>query len=188
MVGWHHRLNGHEFEQALGRWWRTGRPGVLQSMGLQRVRHDWAAEQPQIINTRNKKELRKAEMPPFWASFLLCSLQVRIRTESCPRRAGGRYHTFPRTAVGPLFGDRRVFSSSWAARALWDVRLSFMISLSSSFQALESLTDELPRIRLGFELVGTVTSRSQRFLCLREVAERSFGVCMCVWFKIESNG
>ena len=27
-----------------GSWWWTGRPGVLQSMGLQRVRHDWAAE------------------------------------------------------------------------------------------------------------------------------------------------
>ena len=27
-----------------GSWWRTGKPGVLQSMGLQRVRHDWAAE------------------------------------------------------------------------------------------------------------------------------------------------
>ena len=25
-------------------WWRTRRPGVLQSMGLQRVRHDWAPE------------------------------------------------------------------------------------------------------------------------------------------------
>ena len=27
-----------------GSWWWTGRPGVLQSMGLQRVWHDWAAE------------------------------------------------------------------------------------------------------------------------------------------------
>ena len=27
-----------------GNWWWTGRPGVLQSMGLQRVRHDWATE------------------------------------------------------------------------------------------------------------------------------------------------
>ena len=26
------------------RWWRTGKPGVLQSTGLQRVRHDWASE------------------------------------------------------------------------------------------------------------------------------------------------
>ena len=25
-------------------WWWTGKPGVLQSMGLQRVRHDWAVE------------------------------------------------------------------------------------------------------------------------------------------------
>ena len=25
-------------------WWRTGKPGILQSMGSQRVRHDWATE------------------------------------------------------------------------------------------------------------------------------------------------
>ena len=28
-----------------GRWWEIGRPDVLQSMGSQRVRHDWATEQ-----------------------------------------------------------------------------------------------------------------------------------------------
>ena len=27
-----------------GSWWWTGKPGVLQFMGLQRVRHDWATE------------------------------------------------------------------------------------------------------------------------------------------------
>ena len=27
-----------------GRWWRTGKPGVLQSLGLQRVGHEWATE------------------------------------------------------------------------------------------------------------------------------------------------
>ena len=30
-----------------GRWWGTGRPGVLQSMGSQRVGHDWVTEQQQ---------------------------------------------------------------------------------------------------------------------------------------------
>ena len=36
MVGWHHRLNGHEFEQAPGVGDRLpGKPGMLQSMGLQ---------------------------------------------------------------------------------------------------------------------------------------------------------
>ena len=27
-----------------GSWWWTGKPGVLQSIGLQRVRHDWGTE------------------------------------------------------------------------------------------------------------------------------------------------
>ena len=29
---------------SFGSWWWTGKPGVLQSMGSQRVRHDWATE------------------------------------------------------------------------------------------------------------------------------------------------
>ena len=44
MAGWHHQLNGHESEQAPGVEWWTGKPGMLQSMGSQRVRHDWATE------------------------------------------------------------------------------------------------------------------------------------------------
>ena len=43
-VGWHHQFNGHEFEQT-GRWWRTGKPGMLQSMGSQRVGHNLVTEQ-----------------------------------------------------------------------------------------------------------------------------------------------
>ena len=41
MVGWHHWLHGHEFEPSSRRWWRTGKTGVLQSMGLQSVGLDW---------------------------------------------------------------------------------------------------------------------------------------------------
>ena len=37
IVGWHHRLNGHEFEQALG---VGDGQGTLWSMGSQRVVHD----------------------------------------------------------------------------------------------------------------------------------------------------
>ena len=32
---------------SFGRWWWIGKPGVLQSMGSQRVRHVWATEQQQ---------------------------------------------------------------------------------------------------------------------------------------------
>ena len=42
MVGWHHQLDGHEFEQALGV--GDGQPSMLQSMVSQRVRHDRATE------------------------------------------------------------------------------------------------------------------------------------------------
>ena len=36
MVGWHHWIDGHEFEQVLGVGDGTGKPGVLQSMGSQK--------------------------------------------------------------------------------------------------------------------------------------------------------
>ena len=43
-VGWHHRLDGRVWANS-GRQWRTGKPGVLQSTGSQRVGHDWVPEQ-----------------------------------------------------------------------------------------------------------------------------------------------
>ena len=46
MAGWHHRCNGHELEQTLGDD-EGHRLSVLQSMGSQRVRHDWVTEQQQ---------------------------------------------------------------------------------------------------------------------------------------------
>ena len=48
MVGQHHQLNGHEFEQ-LQEMGRTGKPGVPQSMGLQRVEDDRATEQHILV-------------------------------------------------------------------------------------------------------------------------------------------
>ena len=36
-----------------GRWWRTGKPGVLQSMGFQRVRHDWVRNNNQVSWTND---------------------------------------------------------------------------------------------------------------------------------------
>ena len=47
MVGWHHRLNGHKFKSKLQKIveWHTAWTGILQSMGLQRVRHHLVTEQ-----------------------------------------------------------------------------------------------------------------------------------------------
>ena len=45
MVGWHHRLRGHEFEHALGDSEEQG-----QSIGWQRIRHNLATEQQRAIH------------------------------------------------------------------------------------------------------------------------------------------
>ena len=46
MAGWHHRLNGHEFEQALG---DSEGQGSLASMGSQRVGCNWVTEQQPLL-------------------------------------------------------------------------------------------------------------------------------------------
>ena len=60
MVGWHHWawvwVNS-------GSWWWTGKPGILQSMGLQRARHDWATE----LNWTELSITSYMQMtPPLW--------------------------------------------------------------------------------------------------------------------------
>ena len=77
MVGWHHWLNGVSFR----RWWRTGKPGMLQSTGLQRVGHNWVTEQQQkhlfalyyIINVLNFKNKFKNQLHGNLMYFRLCS-------------------------------------------------------------------------------------------------------------------
>ena len=44
MVGWHHWLDEHELEQALGVGDGQGSLACMQSIGLQRMGHDWATE------------------------------------------------------------------------------------------------------------------------------------------------
>ena len=79
-----------------GRWWGTGKPGMLQSMGLRRVRHDLATEQQQnkcseatgriqpILNRKpwclqflwlTKRKHRRRGMETF-ASYLLVTVDV----------------------------------------------------------------------------------------------------------------
>ena len=48
MVGWHHQWTWVRTSSRRQR--RIGKPGMLQSMGLQRVGHDWAMEQQNYLN------------------------------------------------------------------------------------------------------------------------------------------
>ena len=51
-----------------GRWWMTGKPGVLQSMGLQRVGCDWETE----LNSKNKApSIANSTILPFHSGLSL---------------------------------------------------------------------------------------------------------------------
>ena len=59
MVGLHHQLSKVMSHHGLygdglsnsGSWWWTGKPGILQSLWLQRVGHDWATELTDLVQT-----------------------------------------------------------------------------------------------------------------------------------------
>ena len=57
------------------RWWRTGKPGVLQSMGLQRVGHNWATE----LNWATKK----AHIQSAYTKKTLNSTETQLSNSEC---------------------------------------------------------------------------------------------------------
>ena len=63
-----------------GRWWRTGKPGVLQSMASQRVGHDWATEQEQVNVEDGSMDKTRLSFILFLgfarSSLLLCGLSL----------------------------------------------------------------------------------------------------------------
>ena len=70
-----------------GRWWRTGKTGVLQSMRLQRFGHDWATEQQQYYTICNWVESTDMKESRIWradqklyVNFQLCGRAVHLTT------------------------------------------------------------------------------------------------------------
>ena len=77
MVGWHHQLNEHEFEET-GKW-RTGKPGVLQSMEVQIAGHNLVTKQqglsPNLKSTvSNKYEAKSSKYLNDNFTSLECSI------------------------------------------------------------------------------------------------------------------
>ena len=61
MVGWHHWLDWHDFEQLmLGVGDGQGKPGVLQSMGSKRVRHNWVSELNMYLTKSSWTKVKKS--------------------------------------------------------------------------------------------------------------------------------
>ena len=93
MVGQHHRLNGHEFEQILG---DSGRQqtGMLHSMGSPRVRQDLATEQRQINITVKWTILSASETVPSstgtqktrFTSLSICGILTKQKAQNSQKK------------------------------------------------------------------------------------------------------
>ena len=64
-----------------GNWWWTGRPGVLQSMGSQRVGHDWVTE----LNWTPGFRVHLCHLLPMWSWTNYC-LSVQLLLHFQPRK------------------------------------------------------------------------------------------------------
>ena len=78
MVGWHHRLDWTWVWVSSGSWWRTGKSGVLQSMGLQRVGHDWVTELSWKVTLQSYGERRFAWCV-VWRKWILWDMKKWCR-------------------------------------------------------------------------------------------------------------
>ena len=70
MVGWHHQLRRTWVWASSGSWWWTGKPGMLQSLGLQRVGHNWATELNWIVFLKLNAKWRSGLRIP-WADKII---------------------------------------------------------------------------------------------------------------------
>ena len=91
-MGWLNDIT-KAMDMNLGTLWGTGRPGMLQSMGLQKVGHDWATEEQQVkslsqwamfLKDRNPEEnkpLQLIQSSDLVDSFFLLELPVVVANE-----------------------------------------------------------------------------------------------------------
>ena len=66
------------------RQWRTGKPGVLPFMGLQRVVHDWATEQQDFLKLKWNQRDHETQLPCFTDE----ETGVQRPEVTCPRSSG----------------------------------------------------------------------------------------------------
>ena len=85
MVGWHHWLDGHEFEQAPG---VGDGQGSLVVLGSQSIRHYWATE-------LNNSDVKHILMSPSACTVSLISHDIKVMLEILPARHEPRTSSHP---------------------------------------------------------------------------------------------
>ena len=89
-----------------GGWWRTGKAGLLQSMGSQRVRHDWATEQQPWWDA----VISLTPLTPYKTAFIRSHPFLQI-SEHCLLK---ELSLTPQTNLSPMCPFNATPFSSWS--------------------------------------------------------------------------
>ena len=137
-VGW--RIQWTRAWANSGRWWRTEKPGVLQSMGSQRIGRNWVTEQqqqnihvqsnPQTYNMKWRescKVVSKSFVTP-WALACQAPLSMRCSRQEywsglpCPPPGDLPYPGIKAKSLTPpaLAGGFLTTSATWEARSFFN--------------------------------------------------------------------
>ena len=143
-------------------WWWTGKPGMLQLMGSQRVRHNWATELNWI--------LLKWPYYPKQSTDLIQSLPGDLRVKNPPANAGD-IGSIPGSGRCPRGGNgnplqysslknpmnRGVWQATVHAAAKSQIWLSYQIQFISVAQSCPTLCDSMdcstPRLPVQHQLL-----------------------------------
>ena len=98
-------------------WWWTGRPGVLQSMGSQRVGHDWVTE---LNYVAQQKERPLNSSPQVSSGSTTGEIQEGRLNRSVSLNAVNRYFRFWQFRSVPDFSIRRATSEKHYVKARWE--------------------------------------------------------------------
>ena len=124
--------HGYAFEQFSGSWWYTGKPGVLQSIGPQRVRHNWE------LNWTDAKEVHVVDTLNQFYQITIFLLALSVTERSMIK-------------YQPCFGDLHLFSllSVTYFKSLLVVYIFIFFTLPS---LIEHLNYEMPLYEQNFLL------------------------------------
>ena len=138
-----------------GSWWWTGRPGILQSMGSQRVGHDWATELNWMLWFGPGIELRKVSsvqsLNHVWlfvtpwtaagqASLSITSSRSLLKLMSIESVMPSNHLILcrPLLLLPLIFPSISVFSNESVLHSRWPKYWSFSISPSNEYSGLIS--------------------------------------------------
>ena len=121
-----------------GRWWWTGRPGVLRSVGLQRVGHDWATGLNWALRAGQHDYYDSSSFRRGFRSSHreLLEGESGVYSSPCPQRTSRCLHIVV-TWGTPQTGNR----SWWTLEATLKSRQNFVKGPITSFCVLD------PRIK-----------------------------------------